>query len=78
MEELKDSDMLRDVNGIRRLLVREHQNVTIIFADIAGFTAFSATVTPQFLVRAASLGSERKVIDAKLTLRIPERARSSA
>ena len=49
--ELQEQQMLRDVNGFRRLMVRSHDSVTIIFADIAGFTAFSATVTPGFLVR---------------------------
>jgi len=50
VNDLKADMKFRDVHGFRRLLVRQHDNTTIIFADIAGFTSFSATVTPQFLV----------------------------
>lgn len=48
VDQLKQES--RGMNGLRRLLVNEHENVSILFADIAGFTAFSATVTPSFLV----------------------------
>jgi hypothetical protein len=51
--ELRDPAVMRGAEGFRRLLVRAHDHVTIVFADIAGFTAFSATVSPAYLVRAS-------------------------